>query len=74
MDKDLIHEIHFISVLNSLLEAIAPCREIQLRLHLVHVFQGCLKGFENYLKKHLLIVGGVGIGLAFIQVSLKMPY
>lgn len=29
---------------------------------------GCLKGFEKYLKDHLIIVGGVGVGIAFIQL------
>ena len=32
------------------------------------IFQGCLDGFEKFLKDHLIIVGGVGIGIAFIQV------
>lgn len=30
--------------------------------------QGCLKGFEKFLREHLLIVGGVGIGIAFVQL------
>lgn len=30
--------------------------------------EGCVKGFEKFLKDHLLIVGGVGIGVAFIQL------
>lgn len=32
------------------------------------IFQGCLEGFETYLKDHLIIIGGVGVGIAFIQV------
>jgi len=30
--------------------------------------EGCVKGLEKFLKDHLLIVGGVGIGVAFIQL------
>lgn len=30
--------------------------------------EGCLTKFEKYLKDHLIIVGGVGIGIAFIQL------
>lgn len=30
--------------------------------------QGCLNGFEDYLRKHIVVVGGVGIGIAFVQL------
>lgn len=30
--------------------------------------KGCLEGFETYLKDHLIIIGGVGVGIAFIQL------
>lgn len=30
--------------------------------------KGCLAGFEQYLRDHLIIVGGVGVGIAFIQL------
>lgn len=30
--------------------------------------EGCVKGLEDFLKSHLAIVGGVGVGIAFIQL------
>ncbi|XP_048757158.1 CD63 antigen-like [Ostrea edulis] len=30
--------------------------------------EGCLTKFENYVKDNIFIVGGVGIGLAFVQI------
>ncbi|CAH1788413.1 unnamed protein product [Owenia fusiformis] len=30
--------------------------------------RGCLSGFEDWIKKNIIIIGGVGIGLAFVQV------
>lgn len=30
--------------------------------------EGCVKAVESFLKKHLIVVGGVGVGIAFIQV------
>nr|XP_058945825.1 CD151 antigen-like [Pocillopora verrucosa] len=30
--------------------------------------KGCLKQFEQFLHDHILIVGGVGIGIAFVQL------
>ncbi|KAK2552501.1 CD63 antigen [Acropora cervicornis] len=30
--------------------------------------KGCVKAVESFLKKHLIVVGGVGVGIAFIQV------
>ena len=38
------------------------------RLILLSYFQGCLSELEKYLKDHIIVVGGVGIGIAFIQV------
>ena len=38
------------------------------RLILLSYFQGCLSELEKYLRDHIVIVGGVGIGIAFIQV------
>lgn len=30
--------------------------------------EGCVKGLEDFLKSHLAVVGGVGVGIAFIQL------
>ena len=38
------------------------------RLILLSYSQGCLSELEKYLKDHMFVVGGVGIGIAFIQV------
>lgn len=33
-------------------------------------FQGCLTKFETFVKDNVFIIGGVGIGLAFVQVKM----
>lgn len=35
-----------------------------------HFFQGCLTKFETFVKDNVFIIGGVGIGLAFVQVKM----
>ncbi|XP_068744236.1 CD63 antigen-like [Montipora capricornis] len=32
------------------------------------VTKGCVDGFEKYLKDHIFIIGGVGVGVAFLQL------
>ncbi len=36
-------------------------------------FQGCDEGFKNWVKGNVAMVGGVGVGIAFIQVRIGMP-
>ena len=37
---------------------------------LIFLLKGCLTQFEQFLREHILIVGGVGIGIAFVQVCI----
>lgn len=37
---------------------------------IIFFFQGCLTKFETFVKDNVFIIGGVGIGLAFVQVKM----
>lgn len=43
---------------------------IEINILIFFLFKGCLKQFEQFLHDHILIVGGVGIGIAFVQVCI----